>query len=134
MTRYVLIISLGLIFLSLISCTRNDGGEAQLYGTWKLQRIVRGGQTDADYEGNIFWKFQNKTIEMQQLGDMHTAINRFGNYRLADQTLFLSFPDDDMPPLLGFDRDTELQVVRLKGDEMVLSAGYPATMYYFKKW
>lgn len=134
MTRYVLIISLGLIFLTLISCTHNNGGDSRLYGTWRLQRISRAGVDDADYEGNVFWKFQNQTIEMQETGDLHTSVSRYGNCRLADETLFLSFPDADMPPLLGFDRESELQVVRLTGKDMVLSAGYPATMYYFKKW
>ena len=134
MTRYVLIISLGLIFLTLISCTRNNGGDSSLYGTWRLQRVVREGADDASYTGNVFWKFQNQTIEMQETGDLHTAVNRFGNYRLADETLFLSIPDSDMPPLLGLPRECELQVVRITGKEMVLSTGYPATMFYFKKW
>lgn len=39
-----------------------------------------------------------------------------------------------MPPLVNIPRQCEMQVVRLKGKEMVLATGNPATMYYFKKW
>lgn len=134
MTKYVLIISLGLIFLSLISCTHNDGGEQKIYGTWKLKRISVAGKDDPAYTGNIFWKFQNKTIEMQQVDELHNSWQTFGNYRLADQTLFLSFPDTERPPLLELPRESEFQIVKLKGKEMVLATGDPATIYYFEKW
>lgn len=86
-TKYVLIISLGLILLSLFSCTRNNGGESQLYGQWKLQRIVIDGKEDTDYQGNMFWKFQNKTIEMLLVTQEHDQVHSFGNYRLTDNTL-----------------------------------------------
>lgn len=134
MTRYVLIISAALILITLLSCTRNNGGDSRLYGCWKLQRISRAGVDDAAYQGNIFWKFQNQTIEMQQVNELHNSLQTFGNYRLADETLFLSFPDEVFPPLLSFPRESELQIVELTGREMVLATGYPATMYYFKKW
>lgn len=134
MTRYVLIISAALILVTLLSCTRNNGGESRLYGNWKLERISRAGVDDPAYEGNMFWKFQNQTIEMLEVKDLHGSRQTFGNYRLADQTLFLSFPDPERPPFLSLPRECELQVVELKGKSMVLSTGYPATMYYFKKW
>lgn len=134
MTRYVLIISAALILITLLSCTRNNGGDSRLYGCWKLQRISRAGVDDAAYQGNIFWKFQNQTIEMQQVNELHNSLQTFGNYRLADETLFLSFPDAERPPFLGLTRECEFQIVELTGKEMVLATGYPATMYYFKKW
>ena len=134
MTKYVLIISIGLTLLTLLSCTRNNGGEARLYGQWKLVRITHDGADDASYEGNIFWKFQNKTIEMQQMYANHTSLTSFGNYRLADGTLFLSFPDEAMPPLLSLPRDTEWGIVKITGSEMLLQRGEPASLYYFKKW
>ncbi len=134
MTKYVLIISLGLIFLTLISCTHNNGGEPRLYGQWKLQRIVRDGVTDPSYDGGIFWKFQNKTIEMQEMLPNHETYMTFGNFRLADETLFFDFPDEDRAPLLGLPRTCEMGVVKLSGSEMVLTYGNPATIFYFKKW
>lgn len=134
MTKYVLIISIGLIVLTLFSCVRNNGGDSRLYGNWKLQRITIAGVDDPDYKGDIFWKFQNQTVEMQQVDEVHNATYTFGNYRIADNTLFLSFPDHTMPPMLSLPRECEMQIVRLKGSEMVLSFGEPATIYYFKKW
>lgn len=134
MTKYVLIISVGLILLTLFSCTHNNGGEAKLYGQWKLVRITNNGIDDTDYEGDIFWRFQNKTVEMRQVLPNHSYRATFGNYRMADQTIFLSFPDDDMPPLLSLPRDTEWGIVKLSGSEMVLQRGEPASIYYFKKW
>jgi len=134
MTKYALIICFALLLLTFLSCTRNDGGEAQLYGQWKLQRVERDGVTDDSYAGDIFWKFQNKTIEMQQMLPLHENVATFGNYRLSDGTLYLSFPDEQYPPLLSLPRQCELRVVRLKGGEMVLATGEPATMFYFKRW
>lgn len=134
MTKYVLIISIGLIVLTLFSCVRNNGGDSSLYGNWKLQRVTRAGVDDSDYKGGIFWKFQNQTVEMRQVDELHNATYTFGNYRMSDNTLFLSFPDPTMPPMLSLPRECEMQIVRLKGSEMVLSFGEPATMYYFKKW
>lgn len=134
-TKYVLIISAAILFVSFLSCTKNDGGESKLYGKWKLERITTDGVDSLTYRGDIFWNFQNTTIGMVRSLPEHAVEESFGSYRLADQTLFLSFPDPDRPPLLpGLPRQSELSVVKLSRREMVLSWGYPSKIYYFKKW
>lgn len=126
-------------------CTRNDGNIGRQFGQWKLVRIETAGTADTSYEGNIFWSFQNTTVEMKRINAGHTAETTFGNYRIADDTLFITFPDEERPPLagLGLQRSNELQIVRLTHSEMVLSIDSPdaadsgtasSTILYFHKW
>lgn len=132
--RYTL--SLALLLITALSCTHNNGDIGNQFGQWKLVTMTRAGVDDADYKGNIFWSFQNTTIEIKEVAANHEVWQTFGNYRLEDATLFLSFPDEDRPPrpVLGLPRECELQVVRLKGGEMVLYYPENETTYTFRRW
>lgn len=125
-----------MLFLLCQACTRNDGNIGKQFGQWKLVTISENGTDRADYDGNIYWSFQNTTIEMKQVMPEHITYQTFGNYRIADNTLFISFPDKDFKPLptLGLPREAELQIVRLTGSDMVLTYGDPAVTFTFKKW
>ena len=137
---------LTVLVIMLASCTHNDGDIGRQFGQWKLTRIERSGTVDTSYPGNIFWSFQNSTLEMKRVESDHSTQNTFANYRIADGTLFVEFPDDDRPPLdgLGLRRENAIQIVRLSHSEMVLS--YDAAdaspddgtaadiILYFSKW
>lgn len=129
---------LTLLFLTALfalgACTRNDGGVSDLYGQWQLTGVERDGISDTDYKGGVYWSFQNATIEMKQTYPDHSYFQTFGNYRVADATLFLDFPDERYAPLLGLPRQAELQIVRLHGSQLILAYGDPATVYTFRKW
>ena len=53
-----------MVMTGISSCTRNNGDIGPWFGTWKLTEITVDGTSDAGYEGNIFWKFQNDVFEM----------------------------------------------------------------------
>lgn len=121
------------------ACTQNNGYIGKLFGQWYLESIEAEGMELPDYEDNIFWGFQSKILKMTMTLPEHQNINTSGNFRLEDNTLFISFPDEGQAPFLplGLPRDAELQVLRLDGSSMILlyepQAGQTAT-YRFRKW
>lgn len=139
-----------LIFSILLftACTRNNGNIGKQFGQWKVTDITKNGEPVTDYSGNMFWSFQNTTIEMKYLEDNHTYLDTFGNYRIMDETLFITFPDENRPPLPGLGLkagvENEIQIVKLTGSEMVLAytvsaenvnEGVGANMIlHLKKW
>lgn len=88
---------LAIILLASGACTRNDGDIGKQFGQWKLVSISRDGADDPSYKGNIYWSFQNSTIEMKEVTDEHEAYQAFGSYRISDNTMFLSFTDPGFP-------------------------------------
>lgn len=117
-------------------CTRNNGDIGKLFGQWQLMSMEREGETVPDYQGNVYWSFQNTTIEMKEVVGGHEYYQSFGNFRVSDNTLFLSFPDKDFKPnpITGLERESALQIIKLTGGEMILGYGDPATIYRFRKW
>lgn len=130
-----LILSAIALFI-LAGCTRNDGDIGHLFGQWKLVSITRNGVDDPSYEGNIYWSFQNSTLEMKEVVAHNTVYQTFGNWHETDNTLFFSFPDHDYPPRpsVGLPREAELQIIKLDSGSLILSYGDPATIYTFRKW
>lgn len=140
--------------MSLTGCTHNNGDIGELFGTWKLEKIMVDGEIDAAYDDNIVWKFQSSIIEMQQVDDLlHETFNSFGTWsRPADGLLKLDFTHtDNADPEPGSDRYSplsatrlpraqviDLDVLELNGSKMRLryiDADQSATIeYYFKKW
>lgn len=121
---------------SLTGCTRNNGGEEELYGQWHLMSIDCEGMDIEDYSGNIYWSFQSTTIEIKEVRAYNEVNKNYGNFHLADETLFIdfSYPDFMPPAILGLPRQAELQVLKITGGEMVLAYGSPAVIYHFKRW
>ena len=131
-----------LIWLALTpGCTTNNGDIGPIAGQWQLTAVdtdIPEYKVDTD-DGKIYWWFQNTTIHMYQLSDDHFEDNRFGNYHLDDNTLFLDFPDEGSygEPLMGLPRQCELQLLRLDGKQLELM--YHPTddsqvVYHFRKW
>ena len=131
--RYISVIA---ILLMTCACTRNDGNIGYLFGQWKLVSMTTDGVDIPNYKGNVYWSFQNTTIEMKVVIETGEVYQTFGNFKEMDNTLFLNFPDEDFPPrpITGLPRECELQVIKLTGGEMILSYGDPATIYTFRKW
>lgn len=127
--------------VTLGGCTHNNGDIGPLFGNWKLQSV----ETDleayqpAKEEWPIFWAFQSTTIRMAHISETNSLDQRFGNYRLDDNTLFLDFPDsgDNFRPLLHLPDRCEMQVLKLTSKQLVLE--YNPTeneevIYTFRKW
>lgn len=117
-------------------CTHNNGDIGGLFGQWQLVSMESEGKDSPEYQGNIFWSFQNSTIEMKEMAAHHEMYRTFGNYSVDDGKLCLSFPDRDFPPnpKTGLPRECVLQIIRHTGGELILSYGEPATIYRFRKW
>lgn len=81
------------------SCTRNNGDIGPWFGTWHLTRITANDQPLADYDGNIFWNFQNNIVMLShtltdQPGD-HTVQRRWGTWEETDGALCITFAGYD---------------------------------------
>lgn len=127
------------ILMAAAGCTRNDGNIGKQFGQWKLVSITRQGVDEPSYKGNVYWSFQNSTIEIKERTPQNDVWHSFGNYRIADETLFLSFPDEEFPPrqVLGLPRESELQILELTGGRMVLyyeGDTDEGTTYTLHKW
>lgn len=120
-----LIFPLVAAILLLSCCTRNNGNIGKQFGQWKVTDIVTDGQPDESYQGNMFWSFQSTTVEMKYVNENHETVTTFGNYRIMDDTLFITFPDEDRQPPQGLGLkpyvENALQIVRLTGSEMILA-------------
>lgn len=94
-----------LFFISLSvlnSCSDSDGYN-NFKGTWKLQSVTVDGKRVDDYDGNIFWKFQDNVILMQVVDDMmHEREDHFGTWKadIDSSVLQLDFShsDNSNPP------------------------------------
>ena len=107
-----------LVLCTLAACTQNNGHIGKIFGRWYLESIEAQGMAAPDYGGDIFWAFQSSVIRMTQIEPEHTAHNMSGNFRLEDNTLFISFPDEGQAPFTlstGLPRQAELQVLKLDG-------------------
>ena len=120
--------------LALAACSHNGGGDSRLWGTWKLDSVTVDGTPDADYQGNIFWKFQADVVLMQEVDDaMHEGVDHFGTWTLTDNgsTLTLNFTHSEdayepgtgpyAPPVGIFLEPgiTVLEIITLEGNTLV---------------
>ena len=100
-------------------CTHNDGDIGPLFGNWRLVSVAGDTEGHRVPDGYyVDWGFQNTTIHMSMTMPGHRVDNRYGNYRLEDNTLFLDFTDSEEgygKPLLSLPAQSELQVLRLDG-------------------
>lgn len=105
-----------------VACTHNNGNIGSIFGKWKLVAISAENADPPQIDGTMFWSFQNSTIEMQLLGNHQEESRTYGNWRVADQTLFLDFPDADMPPIpaCGLPNQAELQILNSIDNKMIL--------------
>ena len=90
-----------LAIMSLCGCTCNDGDIGNWFGTWHLDEMTIGGETDTSYGGDLFWQFQNNVFCMRKVTEYHEYYPRWGTWAEIDgKTLRLDFThhDDKYPP------------------------------------
>lgn len=141
-----LILIFGLTIL-LNGCTTNNGDIGDMFGQWRLTEVMHNddGSADGTYSGNMFWSFQNTTVEIKQIESNNVYVQTYGNFYVEDETLTLTFPDDKFPApsILGTGKEYKLQIISLDKSHMTLGfdsrssseEGYGAsTILKFKKW
>ena len=108
--------------LMVASCTTNNGDIGPWFGTWRVTEITTDGVADADYQGNMFFKFQSTVFEMLLVYDDHGTENRFGIWNDDGKgTLTVSFPDANHEPLPQSHMRAEQNVLTFNG---VQSSGF----------
>lgn len=140
--RNLYISSLLVLILSLCAgCTHNNGDIGPFFGKWKMQRMTINGVDDASYKCNVFWSFQSSTIGFIRVVSDTRYNDTFGNWAVDDAytTMRLSFPDEIFPPFseLQLERESELEIVKIKGPEMILkyiTKDSDEIVYYLEKW
>lgn len=120
------------------SCTHNNGDIGKVFGLWKLTSIEAVDTEKPQYEGTMFWAFQSSTVMVTLVTESHNETVSYGNFRIADETLFLDFADENRPVLIpGTGRQSQWQLLRLDRKRMTLrleadNEGY--TVWNFRKW
>ena len=108
--------------LMVASCTTNNGDIGPWFGMWRVTEITTDGVADADYQGNMFFKFQSTVFEMLLVHDDHGTENRFGIWNDDGKgTLTVSFPDANHEPLPQSHMRAEQNVLTFNG---VQSSGF----------
>lgn len=139
MKRKILVAAAVAVLALLASCTQNNGYIGDLFGRWILEDIETENVTLPEYGHDVTWAFQSNIIQMIQVLDHSKTNVTCGGFAHEGNTLRISFPDIDHPPLpgLGIPRECTLDVVRLKGNRMTLmyrpEEGKSIT-YTFKRW
>lgn len=78
------------------SCTQNNGDIGEWFGEWHLESIEINNVTDADYNGDVLWKFQNDIVEMVVVNPIgHSHSEYYGTWTADDTTLTLNFTHSD---------------------------------------
>lgn len=139
-------------------CTRNNGDVGPWFGMWQLLTVETDGVPDKDYQGNIFWNFQNDVFSMnwRSTGAAElTRIQVWGTWSERDNNLYLDFThSEDRYPASGtgdgfniyrpyeqthlpYGEVSALKIVKMKGSDMVLTyepdAGEVVYTYILKK-
>jgi hypothetical protein len=134
-----IIAAIALILLALPSCTHNNGDIGNFFGSWKLVSIQSSDLQPVEYQGDIFWDFQNSTISMIIINDRHDTTQTYGNWSADDDILTINFPDADYAPLteLNLPRTCSMRIEKQTSKEMILN--YQASteqnfIYTFRKW
>ncbi|MGN0213210.1 MAG: lipocalin family protein [Muribaculaceae bacterium] len=110
------------MMLIVASCTSNNGDIGPWFGIWRVTEITTDGVPDEDYEGNMFFKFQNTVFEMLLVYDDHSADTRFGTWKdEGNGILTVSFPDGKYKPLSASHMSADKNVLTFSG---VHSSGF----------
>lgn len=139
MNKILSMLCCAVMFLLTAGCTSNNGNIGEIFGQWKLERIDTQGMTTDPTPGlTMTWAFQNTTVRVLQMTDAHQYRESYGNFRIADETLFLDFADEDYPMLIpDIPRQSEWQILHLDKSKLTVRYQDPdesSMIWYFKKW
>ena len=90
MKKDTLITALTALLLSVLSASRthNNGDIGKIFGKWKLTYIEATDTEKPETGGTHVRSFQSSTVFVQINDGSHDEIGSYGNFRLADETLF----------------------------------------------
>lgn len=91
-----------LLVIVATACTHNDGDIGPWFGLWRVERLTVDGKNDRDYTGNLFFAFQNTTVEQKMVHEDHTVTKMFGEWSESGNVLTITFPDARYWPIDGY--------------------------------
>ena len=144
------ILTLIVIAVFTLSCTRNNGDIGEYFGTWKVESITLNEVKDATYTGNLFWGFQASVFSMKQVGENHSSTQCWGTWEDIDgKILRIDFTHQDnlrpegspfytpLPVSYLSQGVSDLTILSLSGSEMNLeyiNNEGTRIKYKLKKW
>ncbi len=140
------IFTVALIAIIACSCTHNNGDIGDYFGTWKLETITVDNTVDAEYDGNLFWKFQTSVFCLQRVDERHSSETRYGTWEQIDNILRLDFTHKEdkgetiytpFPESRLYRGVTDLKIVSFSSSEMKLNytdKNGKFIQYKLKKW
>lgn len=144
------VVSLFVLSIIIASCTHNNGDIGHYFGTWKLERMAIDGVEDAEYQKNVFWKFQAGVMCMVRVDDStHTKTECWGTWEEDGKILRLNYTHHDDANSEGSQKYaplsethipigiTELEILRQNSSKMELkyiNNDGQVILYYFDKW
>lgn len=125
MLKKLTYISCLLLQLICAGCTHNNGNIGNFFGQWKLTDIIINDESLPDYEGNVYWSFQNSTINIKEINSNHIAKNCYGNWKEYNGNMVVDFPDNneqDYTALhtIKLGRLSELEIIVENNRHMIL--------------
>lgn len=135
--RFILVFSC--LLLAQSSCIQNGGNIGKIFGKWVVIRIEGDNMDPPSQDGDLYFSFQKDVLKVQRDKGHHDIAEIFGSFRMEDDKLYLSFPEEDQPPFVqtGLDRNSELQILKLTGREMELRyavSSDKSLIYFLRKW
>ena len=100
--RIYKIFTLALLAAATLSCTHNNGDIGVWFGLWRVEQLTVNGHSDRDYAGNIYFGFQNTTVEQKLVHDNHSVTQMFGEWKEEGDILTITFPDPRYWPIDGY--------------------------------
>ena len=125
---------------SLASCMQNNGRIGDIFGLWKVESIEINGEIEEEYQGNLFFAFQNDVVAMCERAPYDDYDWRYGQYfKYGDKTIDMYFDMNGQAPLkishfqLGLNacKILELNSSRFVFSTVIYEREYK---YSMKKW
>ncbi len=110
---------------SLTGCTHNNGDIGPLFGQWKVTTISIDGQSLENYDGNLFFSFQNQVFMQRTTNELSHEVNQtVGIWKYSSNDLIIDFSDPEYAPLTisgMIDGLNTVKVISLSNKKMNIS-------------
>lgn len=137
----VKMILMAVVVMVMTACTRNNGDIGELFGTWRVVSIEKGGQELTSDAGSLYFSFQSSIYCQRYIyDDTYGAESRFASWKYEGDGIVVDFSDERYAPIAitGMQQGQNyVEIERSDGSDMVMSYTTPdgdKYVYTLKKW
>lgn len=136
-TIYRIFLAMAAVVLA-FGCTTNNGPHHPIYGMWKVTEIEIDGTPMENYNGNLFFQFQNDVVHMAGLSYTYGMWKEHDDYKVID--MWFELKDQVPAPETHFISDgvNTCKVITLTSSRFVFdmtnSASESVYRYTMEKW